>query len=190
MQNMENKALSEVTDTLNDTIRRANNTDLNEVMFEVSMDNTIKGLKKGKVKQTIRRLYGSKMPGKHKVKTLSGREKKKYYSISKKDRLTKYDIEQGTTTISNIGSIGRTHKGTCYLLEIIPPQTTAFCIGAVQRKPWVVTDENGNEKIEIRSILPLTCAIDHRSLDYGDCVPMINRLNEIFNDPAVIQKWK
>ena len=47
MHNMENKSLSQMTDALNDTIRRANNTDLNEVMFEVSMDNTIKGLKKG-----------------------------------------------------------------------------------------------------------------------------------------------
>ena len=190
MHNMQNKSLSEMTAAINDTVRRANNTDMNEVMFEVSLDNTLKGLKQGKMLQTIRRLYGSKMPGKHKVHTLSGSKKKEYYSISKKDRLTKYDIEQGTTTISNIGSIGRNHRGTCYLLEIIPPQTTAFCIGAVQRRPWVVTDKNGNESIEIRSILPLTCAIDHRSLDYGDCVPMINRLNEIFEDPSVIQSWK
>lgn len=190
MHNMHNKSLSEMTAAINDTVRRANNTDMNEVMFEVSLDNTLKGLKQGNLLQTVRRLYGSKMPGKHKVHTLSGSKKKEYYSISKKDRLTKYDIEQGTTTISNIGSIGRTHKGTCYLLEIIPPQTTAFCIGAVQRRPWVVTDKNGNETIEIRSILPLTCAIDHRSLDYGDCIPMINRLNEIFADPSVIQSWK
>ena len=51
-------------------------------------------------------------------------------------------------------------------------------------------DENGNEKIEIRSILPVTIAIDHRALDYGDCVPFMKRLDEIFENPSIIQKWK
>lgn len=190
MHNMENKTLTEMTEAINDTIRRANNSDMNEVMFEVSLDNTFKGLKKGKLMQAIRRLYGSKMPGKHKVKTLGGSEKKKYYSISTKDRLTKHDIEQGTTTISNIGSVGRDINGTCFLLEIIPPQTTAYCIGAIQRKPWVVKDEQGNEKIEIRSTITITSAIDHRALDYGDCIPCLKRLNEIFANPSIIESWK
>ena len=63
-------------------------------------------------------------------------------------------------------------KGMCALLEIIPPQTTAFAINAAQKRPTVVTDENGNDKIEIRLILPITIAIDHRALDYGDVVPL------------------
>lgn len=190
MHDMGNKTLTEMTDAINDTVRRANNSDMNEVMFEVSLANTLQGLKEGKIGQAIRRLYGSRMPGNHKVHTLKGSKKKKYYSIPKKDRLTKHDIEQGTTTISNIGSVGRNHKGMCLLLEIIPPQTTAFCINSAQRKPVVVKDENGEEKIEIRTIMPITIAIDHRSLDYGDCVPFINRLNEIFDNPSIVQGWK
>ena len=107
MHDMGNKTLTEMTDAINDTVRRANNSDMNEVMFEVSLANTLQGLKDGKIGQTIRRFYGSKMPGHHKVHTLKGSKKKKYYSIPKNDRLTKHDIEQGTTTISNIGSVGR-----------------------------------------------------------------------------------
>lgn len=190
LHNMENKSLTEMTESINDTVRRANNSDMNEVMFEVSLDNTINGLKKGMVLQAIRRLFGSKMPGKHKVKTLSGSAKKEYYKIPKEDRLTKHDIEQGTTTISNIGSVCRDHNGLAFLLEIIPPQTTAFAINATQKKPVVVTDENGNDKIEIRQILPITIAIDHRSLDYGDVIPFIKKLNEIFANPSMIQSWK
>lgn len=190
MHDMGNKSLTEMTAAIHDTIRRANNSDMNEVMFEVSMDNTLQGLKKGKLLQAIRRLYGSKMPGKHKVKTLGGSAKKEYYSIPKKDRLTKHDIEQGTTTISNIGSIGRDIMGTCFLLEIIPPQTTAFCIGAIQTKPWIVKDESGNEKVEPRSVITITSAIDHRALDYGDCLPMLQKLNEIFKNPSIIRNWK
>ena len=189
MHDMGNKTLEEMAAAVNDTIRRANNSDMNEVMFEVSMDNTVNGLKKGKLKQTLCRLFGSKMPGKHKVHTLSGQAKKDYYAIPVEDRLTKHDIEQGTTTISNLGSVCRNQKGMCMLLEIIPPQTTAFAINAVQERPVVVADEFGCNKIEIRSIMPITIASDHRALDFGDCVPFLNKLDEIFANPQIIYEW-
>lgn len=190
MHDMGNKSLLEMTHAIADTVRRANNSDMNEVMYEVSLDNTLNGLAQGKILQTVCRLVGSKMPGKHMVHTLSGKEKRDYYNIPVKDRLTKHDIEQGTTTISNFGSIYRGQKGQCFLLEIIPPQTTAFAINAVQERPTVVTDENGNKKIEVRQILPITVAIDHRALDYGDCIPFFKRLDEIFANPQVILAWR
>lgn len=189
MHDMGNKNLDEMTRAINDTARRANNSDMNEVMFEVSLDNTLTGLKKGKILQTLRRLYGSKMPGKHQVKTLKGKAKKEYYSISEKDRLTKHDIEQGTTTISNLGSIYRAQKGECFLLEIIPPQVSAFAVNAIQKRPVVTEDEFGNDKIEIRKILPITIAIDHRALDYGDVVPFFEKLDEVFSNPQMIFEW-
>lgn len=189
MYDMGSKTLSEMTDAINDSTRRAHNSDMNEVMWEVSFDNTIQGLKKGKFAQTVFRIIGSKT-GKHKVKTLGGEEKKKYYSIPVKDRLTKHDIEQGTTTISNLGSIYREHNGFCALLEIIPPQTTAFAINAMQKKPVVVTDADGKDSVEIRRVIPLTIAIDHRALDYGDVVPFMRRLDDIFENPETILSWK
>ena len=189
MHDMGNKSLSQMTEAINDTIRRAKNSDMNEVMFEVSLDNTLQGLKKGKVLQAIRRLYGSKT-GKHKVKTLTGKAKKDYYSIPTTERLTKHDIEQGTTTISNLGSIYREHKGACALLEIIPPQTTAFAIDSIQKRPTVITNSEGKDEIAIRMILPITIAIDHRALDYGDVVPFMRKLDEIFADVTIIDDWK
>lgn len=189
MHNMGNKTLTQMTADINDTIRRAKNSDMNEVMYEVSLANTLEGLKDGKIAQTINRLIGSKT-GKHKVKTLSGKAKKEYYSIPLSDRLTKHDIEQGTTTVSNLGSIYREQKGICTILEIIPPQTTAIAVNAAQKRATVVTDENGNDKIETRLVMPLTIAIDHRALDYGDVVPFMRKLDEIFENPTVIQSWK
>lgn len=189
MHDMGNKSLSQMTEAINDTIRRAKNSDMNEVMFEVSLDITLQDLKKGKVLQAIRRLYGSKT-GKHKVKTLTGKAKKDYYSIPATERLTKHDIEQGTTTISNLGSIYREHKGACALLEIIPPQTTAFAIDSIQKRPTVITNSEGKDEIAIRMILPITIAIDHRALDYGDVVPFMRKLDEIFADVTIIDDWK
>ncbi len=189
LRHMENKSLIKMTEVINDTMRRMQNTNMDEAMFEVSLDNTLQGLKKGKVKQAVLRLIGSKT-GKHKVRTLKGEEKKRYYSIPEEDRLTKKDIEQGTVTISNLGSIHRKQKGMCFLLEIIPPQVTAIAVNAIQKKPTVVTDENGNDTIEVRQILPFTIAFDHKALDYGDIIPFMDYLDEVFENPAVIHSWK
>ncbi len=190
MHNMDNKSLTEMTSAINDSASRAKNSDMNEVMYEVSLDNTLQGLREGKLLQAVRRLYGSKMPGKHQVRTLSGDKKKAYYSIPVSKRLTKHDIEQGTTTISNLGSVYREQRGFCALLEIIPPQTTAFAINAAQKRPTCVTDENGNDSVVVRMIMPITIAIDHRALDYGDVVPFMRRLDEIFANPECILEWK
>lgn len=184
MHDMHNKTMSQMRDAIADSARRANNSDLNEVMFEVSLDNTLQGLKKGKIAQTINRLIGSKT-GKHKVKTLTGQAKKDYYSISEKDRLTKHDIEQGTITVSNLGSVCRNWNGICTILEIIPPQVCAIAIGATQLVP--IAEQDGTVRTGYK--LPFTIAFDHRALDMGDITPFINRLNEIFANPDVIRDW-
>ncbi len=184
MHGMESKNMSQMRDAIADSMRRANNSDMNEVMFEVSMDNTIQGLKNGKIGQTICRLIGSKT-GKHKVKTLSGQAKKEYYSIPVSDRLTKHDIEQGTITISNLGSIYRGWKGECTILEIIPPQLVAIGVGAAQQKP--VCTSQGD--VVSALVLPLTVAFDHRALDMGDMVPFFDKLDEIFSNTKILKEW-
>lgn len=190
LKDIGNKSLSEMTAQINDTVRRANNSNMDETMYQVSLNYTLEGLRKGNIIGAVNKLLGSKVPGPHKVTNLKGKAKKEYYAIPETERLTRHDIEQGTTTITNLGSVYRQHKGMGFLIEIIPPQTTAFAIDAIQRKPVVVVDENGNEKIEIRSIMPITIAIDHRALDYGDCLPFFDKLDEVFANPSVIQNWK
>ena len=189
LHNFENKSLDDMVDYIKDVNRRMANTNLNEVMFDVSLDNTITGLKEGKISQTINRLIGSKT-GKHKVKTLKGKAKKEYESIPESDRLTKHDIEQGSITISNIGSVYREQRGAAALIEIIPPQVTAIAVGAVQDKPVVILNDNDEKEIAIRQVLPFTIVFDHRALDFGDIVPFIKKLDEIFEAPEVMFTWK
>ncbi len=189
LHNFENKNLDQMVAYLNDVKRRMANSDLNEVMYEVSLDNTMTALKKGKISQTVNRLIGSKT-GKHKVKTLKGAAKKRYEAIPKRDRLTKHDIEQGTITVSNIGSVYRSQSGAVTLLEIIPPQVAAIAIGAAKDKPVVIVNEKGEKEIAIRQVMPLTIVFDHRALDFGDIVPFFDKLNEIFENPEVIHTWR
>ena len=189
LHNFEKKSLDEMVAYLNDVRRRMANTNLDEVMYEVSLDDTLTGLKEGKVAKALMRLIGSKT-GKHKLKTLKGQAKKDYEAIPHQDRLTKHDIEQGSITVTNVGSVYRGHRGTATLIEIIPPQVAAIAIGAVQDMPVVVKGENGEKEIVVRQLMPFTIVFDHRALDFGEIVPFINRLDEIFDKPEIIHTWK
>lgn len=188
LRNFQDKSLVEMTKSIADVQRRVEKTNLNEVMYDVSLDNTLNGLAHGKIAQTVCRLIGSKT-GKHRVRNLTGSEKKKYYSISEKDRLTKEDIEQGTVTISNLGSLYRDQRGAGTLIEIVPPQVAAFAIGAVQDKAAVVRGRDGGKTVEPRQVLPITIVFDHRAVDFGDIVPFIKKMDEIFANPEVIFSW-
>lgn len=183
-----NKSLVELTNYIADVGRRIGNTDLTEVMFSVSFNDTIEKLKKGKIKQAILRLIGAKT-GKYKIKTLSGQAKKDYYAIPESDRLTANDIKQGTVTISNIGSITRGIPGHAALLSIIPPQIFVVCIGSAIKKPVVKQDENGNDIIVVGQEMPIDLVFDHRAVDFGDLVPFIKRLEDIFRNPEQMYNW-
>ena len=183
-----NKSLVELTEYIADVSRRIGNTDLTEVMFSVSFNDTIEKLKKGKIKQAVLRLFGAKT-GKHKIKTLSGKAKKEYYAIPESDRLTADDIKQGTVTISNIGSITRGIPGHASLLSIIPPQIFVVCIGSAIKKPVVKQDENGNDIIVVGQEMPIDLVFDHRAVDFGEVAPFVRRLEEIFKNPEEMYNW-
>ncbi len=189
LHNFEDKSLDDMSEYIEDVRRRIDKTILTQAMYEVSIDNTMSALKRMKFITTAGRLMGAKL-GKHKIKTLSGKAKRDYEKIPPTERLTKQDIEQGTITISNLGSVYRGRSlGVPAMLEVIPPQIFAIAIGAVQEKPGVYTNENGEKQIEIRQFLSMCFAFDHRALDYGDIVPFLSRLDDIFENPVQIQEW-
>ena len=45
------------------------------------------------------------------------------------------------------------------------------------------------EYMAMRALAPLSVNIP-RALDFGDCVPMIEKFNEIFRNPEILLSWK
>ncbi len=182
LHNFESRSMANMQEYIDDVRRKLQNTNITEAMFSVSMDNTIGALKKLKIGTVFGRLAGAKL-GKYRVKTLSGKAKREYKKIPESDRIVKTDIEQGTITISNLGSVyrgGATCKAT--LMEVIPPQIGAIGIGPVYEAPGVVDGE-----IKVRSYAPFLLQFDHRALDFGDVAPFMKKLDEVFANPDVIE---
>lgn len=186
MKDMGNKSLSEIGKLSADINRKLANTNLTEALYSVSIHDTIKALKKGHFIKAALRIFGAKSQKKHRVVTLKGTEKKAYYAIPETDRITRDDLAQGTFLVTNIGNLVRGLRGDASVLMIIPPMVCAMAVCAVQKKPIVVTNENGEDEIVIRNILPLTICFDHRALDFGEVAPFIRKLEEIFNNPEII----
>ena len=189
MRDCERKNLREMTEAMEDIRRRMANTNIEYAMYDAALENTLGLLRQGKILRVLQRLRGNTF-GKGKMNKLKGQAKKDYLAIPESERLTKRDIEQGSITVSNLGSV---YRGGAYappvMLEIIPPQVCVIGIGGLAERPGVATDCKGVKEIKPRQFLPINLMFDHRALDYGDLVPFMRRLDEIFADPSVMFDW-
>lgn len=186
MKDVGNKTLKEIAEYQADINRRLEKTNLTEALYSVSFNDTIDKLKKGHILKAIKRFYGANTNKKHKIQLLKGEAKKAYEAIPETDRITYKDLKQGTITVSNVGADTRGLSGEVAMLMVIPPQICVIGIGTMQRKPVVIKDENGEEKIEIRTILPMNICFDHRALDFGEVRPFLSKMDEFFRNPGMI----
>jgi 2-oxoglutarate dehydrogenase E2 component (dihydrolipoamide succinyltransferase) len=76
-------------------------------------------------------------------------------------QLTPDDVAGGSFTITNPGGYGTFH-GTPVISQ---PQAGILGTYAIVKRPWVVSDENGNDALAIRSMMNLTLTYDHRLVD-------------------------
>jgi 2-oxoglutarate dehydrogenase E2 component (dihydrolipoamide succinyltransferase) len=79
-------------------------------------------------------------------------------------KLVPDDVQGGTITITNPGIFGP-QFGTPIILQ---PQVAILGMGGIFKEPVVVTDEDGNDSIAVRSIIRLVLGYDHRIIDGAD----------------------
>jgi pyruvate dehydrogenase E2 component (dihydrolipoamide acetyltransferase) len=76
-------------------------------------------------------------------------------------KLKPEEVEGSTFTITNPGQFG-----AVFGLPIInQPNLAIMGVGGITKAPKVVTDEDGNDSIAVRSIVNLTLGYDHRVID-------------------------
>jgi len=76
-------------------------------------------------------------------------------------KLKPEEVEGSTFTITNPGQFG-----AVFGLPIInQPNAAILGVGGITKSPVVVTDEDGNDSIAIRSLVHLTLGYDHRLID-------------------------
>ena len=171
LPHMEDKSVHEIQAMIASFRARIENSYMDRVLYKTGLEDTFSKLKKGNIPKAVGRLLGAKFgPGRVRI------DRRK--SAGNDDCLTPKNIRQGSITVSNLGSLYKQWKGSCTILEIIPPQLCALAVGAVQKRA-VVGDE---DSICTAEIVPITIAFDHRALDTADFVPFLRALDRVLQD--------
>ena len=87
------------------------------------------------------------------------------------------DIQNGTFTITNFGSVGVTY-GTPVINY---PEVAILGVGKISQKPVVV-----NGEIKVGHVLPLSIAVDHRIIDGADAGRFLMRVKELLQNPELM----
>ena len=87
-------------------------------------------------------------------------------------QLSPDEVHGGTFTITNPGGFGAI-MGTPIINQ---PQSAILDVEAIVKRPWVVTDEHGNDSIAIRPIMNLCLTYDHRLIDGAYAAPFMRDL--------------
>jgi 2-oxoglutarate dehydrogenase E2 component (dihydrolipoamide succinyltransferase) len=85
------------------------------------------------------------------------------------------DVQGGTFTITNPGGYGTFH-GTPVISQ---PQSAILGTYALVKRPWVITDESGNDAIGIKPIMNITLTYDHRLVDGAYAGRFLRDLREL-----------
>jgi len=94
------------------------------------------------------------------------------------NKVTPDELVGATFTITNLGS-----QGALFDTPIIPqPQVGILGVGLVVKRPVVVTNEDGDDTIAVRSMMYLALTYDHRLVDGADAGRFLSTVKRRLED--------
>ncbi len=181
----EEKSLKEIAIRTSELAHMVKNTDVDHVLFDMIAQRTIGFILKGQILSTIAQTVTGYV-GPYKVAKVSGIGKRApkgpgYLEIN--------DLNEGTVCFSNLGALDKTLNGRVTNAPLLYPQVFLMAIGCARDENYVFKNEKGEIEMGTKKILPITLTFDHRIGGFGDILPFIKKLDEIFANPEVIREW-
>jgi len=175
---IEKKTLQATTDYLTNLSVRASNTNIEELLLESKMANSVNKLDKLKLK--IQKKFITKN---------KSALKKDPSPSSNPDSLTTEDIRTATVKVSYKNSIFKEQKNKSLLTERDSYPAITVNIGKMEEKLGVYILSNGKPEIGMRKFLPMYLSVDQSKHNYGYIVSFMKKLDEIFAKPNIIHTW-
>ena len=94
-------------------------------------------------------------------------------------KISREDLQGGTFTITNAGAMG----GGYFAPIINFPEVAILGMGQGRLQPAVVEQDNGEQEIVARLIMPIVLCIDHRVLDGADAIQFLKVVIDTLQDP-------
>ncbi|MBI4634658.1 MAG: 2-oxo acid dehydrogenase subunit E2 [Deltaproteobacteria bacterium] len=132
------------------------------------------GLETGLIVPVIKKAQNKKV-------TQIARESQSLIDKARNGKLLPDEYKGGTFTISNLGMFGIEN----FTAIINPPEAGILSISAVKKTPVVVEDD-GEDKILIKSVMHITLSVDHRIIDGLVATRFINQIKALLENPVSI----
>ena len=115
---------------------------------------------------------------------LSGIAKKSAELIEKArdGKLTDADYHGGTFTVSSLGMFDLDD----FVAIINPPESAILAVGKIAKNPVVVTNEDGEDEIVIKSTCTLCLSYDHRLIDGAEAAKFLQKLKNYLQNPVLL----
>ncbi|MGN0448214.1 MAG: 2-oxo acid dehydrogenase subunit E2 [Acutalibacteraceae bacterium] len=185
IRGLENKTLEQISQRITETLDRLEKTDLDGTLFDVVTQRMVGYTLKGKIVPAVKQI-ATGFFGKYKVNTVSGFLKKQKQHP---DALKVDDLNESTVCLTNWGPLYEGLSGSVSYTPILYPMVFLMAIGNIRDTEYVFKKDDGTLDLGTKKLLPITLMFDHRIGGFGDVMPFIKKLDEIFANPEIIQQW-
>lgn len=101
---------------------------------------------------------------------------------AREGRLTEADYHGGTFTVSSLGMFDL-HD---FVAIINPPESAILAVGKIAKTPVVVTDDEGEDQVVIKSMCALCLSYDHRIIDGAEAAKFLQKLKSYLQNPILL----
>ena len=101
---------------------------------------------------------------------------------AREGRLTDQDYHGGTFTVSSLGMFDLDD----FVAIINPPESAILAVGKIAKTPVVVTDDEGEDHVVIKSMCALCLSYDHRIIDGAEAAKFLQKLKSYLQNPILL----
>ena len=101
---------------------------------------------------------------------------------AREGRLTEADYHGGTFTVSSLGLFDLDD----FVAIINPPESAILAVGKIAKTPVVVTDDEGEDQVVIKSMCALCLSYDHRIIDGAEAAKFLQKLKSYLQNPILL----
>lgn len=101
---------------------------------------------------------------------------------ARESRLTEADYHGGTFTVSSLGMFDLDD----FVAIINPPESAILAVGKIAKTPVVVTDEEGEDQVVIKSMCTLCLSYDHRIIDGAEAAKFLQKVKSYLQNPILL----
>ena len=101
---------------------------------------------------------------------------------AREGRLTDQEYHGGTFTVSSLGMFDLDD----FVAIINPPESAILAVGKIAKTPVVVTGEDGEDQVVIKSMCALCLSYDHRIIDGAEAAKFLQKLKSYLQNPILL----